>query len=213
MLDQVIFVMRKEAVKISNIVLMGIGEPLDNFDNVIRFLKLVTNPLGMNIGARHITISTCGILENIDKLADYGIQLTLAISLHAPDDMTRKHLMPIAHNNTVEELFAAGNRYFKKTGRRVTYEYSLINEINDKPEQAKMLSQWLLKTGSHLNIVPLNNIHGYEFMPSTKMRTKLFFKQLEQNGVNYTIRRSLGGDIDAACGLLRQRTNQLIGDN
>jgi 23S rRNA (adenine2503-C2)-methyltransferase len=208
MLDQVLFSRQELSKNISNIVLMGIGEPLDNFENVIRFIRIVTDSEGINIGARHITISTCGIIENIDKLANYGIQLSLAISLHAPDDVTRKYLMPSAHKYSVDELFAAGDNYFKKTGRRVTYEYALINEINDSPRHAKMLSEKLLGSRSHLNIIPLNNVAEYDFLPSNQRRTKLFLEHLDKKNVNYTVRRSLGNDIAAACGLLRQRDTE-----
>jgi 23S rRNA (adenine2503-C2)-methyltransferase len=212
-LDQVIFTQQELSKRISNIVLMGVGEPLDNFDNVIRFIMLVTNPSGINIGARHITISTCGIIENIDKLANYGIQLTLAISLHAPDDATRKYLMPVAHKYTVDELFDCGENYFKKTGRRVTYEYAMINEVNDTPRQAKMLSEKLLDSRSHLNIIPLNNAGMYDFIPSSQRRAKIFLEHLDKKGVNYTVRRSKVLDIAAASGLLRQRSTKAVFDH
>ena len=208
MLDQVLFSQIDSSKRISNIVLMGIGEPLDNFDNVIRFIELITDPSGINIGARHITLSTCGLIENIDKLGDYGIQLTLAISLHAPDDATRKRLMPNAHKYSVDEIMAAGENYYNKTKRRVTYEYALINDINDTPRHAELLANKLRGSGSHLNVIFLNFVPGRDFTPSTQKRANEFLDCLKQNGINFTIRRNLGSDIAASCGLLRQRNRK-----
>ena len=205
MLDQVLYTEADAGKRISNIVLMGIGEPLDNFENVIRFLEIITSPLGINIGARHLTLSTVGIIENIDKLADYGIQLTLAISLHAPDDATRKRLIPVCEKYRIDELLAAGKRYFAKTGRRVSYEYALIEGINDTAQHATLLSDILKSTNSHLNIIQLNHILGNDLLPSSQERVDVFIEVLRQNGVNYTVRRSLGSDIAASCGMLRQR--------
>jgi len=205
MLDQVLFTQSETGNRISNIVLMGIGEPLDNFENVIRFLELVTDSSGINTGARHITLSTCGIIENIDKLGDYGIQLTLAISLHAPDDITRRRLIPIARKYSVDELLKSCYEYYKKTGRRVTYEYALINEVNDTPRHAKELINKLKNAGSHINIMFLNYVAGCDLLPSNQKRADAFIDCLKQSGLNYSIRRNLGNDISAACGLLRQR--------
>ena len=207
MLDQVLFAGKDACKRISNVVLMGIGEPLNNFDNVIKFIKLVSDPNGLNIGVRHLTLSTCGIIENIDKLADYDVQLTLAISLHAPDDDTRSYLIPANKNTGIESLIDASERYFNKTGRRVTFEYSLIDGINDSPEQAQLLSGIMKKTTGHLNIINLSNIPETGLIPSSKKSTKNFTKILDNNGVNYTIRRSMGADIEAACGQLRHRKN------
>jgi len=201
MLDQVLFT----KTKVSNVVLMGTGEPLDNFDNVIRFIHLINHPSGINLGARHITLSTCGIVENIDRLADYDVQLTLAISLHAPDDETRTMLIPANRNTGVKALMEACENYFERTGRRITYEYSLIDGINDSPGQAIQLSRLLKKTSSHLNLIFLNNVYGRRFKPSTEENIKIFIDILNKNGVNYTIRRSLGSDIEASCGQLRHR--------
>jgi 23S rRNA (adenine2503-C2)-methyltransferase len=184
---------------------MGIGEPLDNFDNVVRFLELATHPSGMNIGARRISISTCGIIENIDKLADYRIQSTLSVSLHAPDDETRSRLMPINNNAGVDKLFEACGRYFLTTGRRVSFEYALIDGINDTPRHAELLARRLRNTGSHLNIIPLSDIPESPLRGSEAVRVKAFTQLLKQKGVNFTIRRSLGRDITASCGQLRAR--------
>jgi len=203
MLDQVLFSQIESGLKVSNVVLMGIGEPLDNFDNVIRFLQLLTHPSGMNIGARHITLSTCGIIENIDKLGGFGIQLTLSVSLHAPDDETRSRLMPANRNVGIDKLIETCNRYFRNTGRRVSYEYALIDGVNDTPDHAKLLADKL--KGSHLNLIPLNDVSERPLRASSAENAKAFAKILDQRGINYTFRRRLGGDIDASCGQLRGR--------
>ena len=212
MLDQVIFTQNQmtsdqqdKGKRISNIVLMGIGEPLDNFDNVMRFIQLVIHPSGLNIGSRHITLSTCGMAENIDRLAQYDVQLTLAISLHAPDDDTRSLLIPANKRYGINELLEAGERYFHKTGRRVTYEYALIDGINDSPDQAELLSRLLDNTKSHLNLLLLNSIKECKYKTAAKENVHKFTNVLKKNGVNFTIRRSLGADIEASCGQLRHR--------
>ena len=217
MLDQILYTQRdltplmQGGQRISNVVLMGIGEPLDNFDNIVRFIRIVNDQNGIKIGARHITVSTCGLIENIDKLAEYDVQLTVAISLHAPDDETRTYLMPINRDTGVKALFEAGKRYFQKTGRRVTYEYSLIHGVNDSPAQAKELSKLIKASSSHLNLILLNNVNESILIPSSKWNTARFTGILKANGVNYTVRRSLGTDIEAACGQLRRRRLQGMG--
>jgi len=214
MLDQILFTQmdisaqKSGGKRISNIVLMGIGEPLDNFDNMIRFIMLVNNQNGINIGARHITVSTCGIIENIDKLAQYDVQLTVAISLHAPDDETRSYLMPVNKTGGIKELTEAGKRYFKKTGRRITYEYAIIEGVNDSEDQAAQLSKLIKTTSSHLNIILLNDIKESKLKPGCEKSAKNFIGILEKNKINFTIRRSLGTDIEAACGQLRRRRLQ-----
>jgi len=207
MLDQVLFSSEDSGKKISNIVLMGMGEPLDNFDNVIRFIELVREPKGLNIGARHITLSTCGLPGYIDKLTEYGVQLSLAISLHAPDDETRFILMPMSRSTGIKALLEAANRYFEKTGRRVTYEYALIDGINDTAGHAKELSDLLKNTCSHLNLILLSKVPGSSFLPSNKENMNKFAEILKQNSISFTTRRSLGSDIDAACGQLRRRNS------
>jgi len=204
-LDQVIFSQIESGKTISNIVLMGIGEPLDNFDNVTRFLALIGHPAGMNIGARHISISTCGIVENIDKLANYDIQWTLTISLHAPDDETRTFLMPVNRAIGVDRLLEACGGYFRRTGRRVSYEYALIDGVNDTLRHAGMLAGKLENTGSHLNLILLSNVSESTLRASPPEKVKAFTGLLKQRNINYTIRRSLGADIDASCGQLRQQ--------
>jgi 23S rRNA (adenine2503-C2)-methyltransferase len=205
MIDQVLFTQLDTGKRVSNVVLMGIGEPLDNFDNVMRFVKLICHPSGMNIGARHITLSTCGIIENIDRLAGYDVQLTLAISLHAPDDETRSKLMPINQKTGIKKLFEAGERYFIETGRRVTYEYALIDGVNDTAGQARLLSNHLKSTASHLNLIPLSNVQESLFKASSKENASQFTNILSKHGINYTMRRSLGTGIEASCGQLRRR--------
>jgi len=214
MLDQILFTQMdltpqvQGGQRIKNIVIMGIGEPLDNFDNLMRFIQLINCKNGLNIGARHITVSTSGIIENIDKLAEYDVQLTLAISLHAPDDDTRSYLMPSNTNTGVTALIKAGKRYFQKTGRRVTYEYAIIDGVNDSPAQAEILSKLIFNSSSHLNIILLNDIKESKLVPGSAGKVNKFTGILKKNGVNYTIRRSLGTDIDAACGQLRRRRLQ-----
>ena len=205
MLDQVMFSQFDQKNRVSNIVLMGIGEPLDNFENVARFLSLITHPLGINIGARHITLSTCGIAENIDKLAEYDIQLSLAISLHAPDDETRSRLMPINNKYGVDSLMQACRRYFQATGRRISYEYALIDGVNDTTRHAALLAEKLKNSGSHLNLILLNNVHECDFRASPPENVKAFTTLLKRKGVNFTVRRKLGADIDASCGQLRAK--------
>ena len=211
MLDQILFTgadlreQKQDGQRIKNVVLMGIGEPLDNFENVIQFIKIINDQNGINIGARHITVSTCGIIENIDKLAQYDVQLTLAISLHAPDDEIRKYLMPGSNKAGVNALIEAGNRYYKKTGRRVTYEYALIKGINDSKEHAVKLSMLLKDTACHVNIITLSTVKESGLTSGSAADTGMFSEILTKNGINSTVRRSLGSDIEAACGQLRHR--------
>lgn len=203
MLDQVVFTRLDSGEEVSNIVLMGIGEPLDNFDTVLRFLKLVNHPDGLNIGMRHISLSTCGLPEQIDKLAQYGLQLTLSVSLHAPDDETRSRLMPVNRSVGVEKLMGACRRYFQTTGRRISYEYAMIDGVNDSDAQADLLASLLKGTPGHVNLIPLNNVEESPLKPSR--RVPAFQKRLESRGVTVTVRRRLGGDIDASCGQLRRK--------
>ena len=205
MLDEVLFTQLESGQPISNIVLMGIGEPLDNFDNVMRFLELVNHPKGMNIGMRHITLSTCGIIERFDDLAERDLQLTLSVSLHAPDDETRSKLMPANHGRGVDALMAACRRYFERTGRRISFEYAMIDGVNDTAHHAGLLAERAREVGAHVNLIPLNHVEERPFLPSTQGHMKAFIKILEDAGVNVTVRRSLGGDVDASCGQLRRK--------
>ena len=206
MLDQVLFTQLDSEVPISNIVLMGIGEPLDNFDTVMRFLELVNHPDGLNIGMRHISLSTCGLVEKIDKLADLRLQLTLSVSLHAPDEETRSRIMPVNKAVGVERLFDTCRRYFEKTGRRISYEYAMIDGVNDSDWQADLLAKHLKGTPGHVNLIPLNEVKESPLKPSR--RVEAFQKRLEQHGITVTVRRKLGGDIDASCGQLRRKAMQ-----
>ena len=204
MLDEVLRTGIEAQAEISNIVLMGIGEPLDNFDNVVRFLRLVNRPDGANIGMRHISLSTCGLVEGIDRLAELDLQLTLSVSLHAPDDETRERIMPVDRAHPVDELMAACGRYFARTGRRISFEYAMIRGVNDTPRHAELLVKRLRGTGAHVNLIRLNYVSERGLMPSTEQRVSEFVKELTDGGVNVTVRRRLGSDIDAACGQLRR---------
>ena len=203
MLDQVLFTQTDSGAEVSNIVLMGIGEPLDNFDNVLRFLELVNHPDSMNIGMRHISLSTCGLVPGIRRLSELGLQLTLSVSLHAPDSETRSKIMPVNRAYDVEELFAACHDYFKKTGRRISFEYAMIDGVNDHDWQADLIVKKLRGMPGHVNLIPLNEVAESPFKPSRRIAA--FQKRLESQGVTATVRRSLGGDIDASCGQLRRK--------
>ena len=208
MLDQVLWSEKESGGKISNIVIMGIGEPLDNYDNVIKFLRLVNHPDGMNIGMRHISLSTCGLTEKLPALAEEDLQITLAVSLHAPDDETRSRLMPANRGRGVESVAAACEDYFRRTGRRITFEYAMIDGVNDSLAQAEKLAAIARRVGAHINLIPLNHVEERQFAPSRPEQMKAFCRVLEEKGANYTIRRRLGGDVDASCGQLRRRTER-----
>ena len=208
MLDEVLFSERAFGEKISNIVIMGIGEPLDNYESVVRFLRLVNRPEGMNIGMRHISLSTCGLTERIADLAREDLQITLAISLHAPDDETRSRLMPSNRGRGVESVVRACESYFAATGRRITFEYAMINGVNGSPRQAEELAQLAKRVRAHINLIPLNHVEEREFRPSPPEHMKQFCKILDSRGANYTVRRTLGGDVDASCGQLRRKAER-----
>ena len=205
MLDEVLFTELDSGREISNIVLMGIGEPLDNYDNVCRFLELVNSGEGMNIGMRHISLSTCGVVPKILALAESRLQLTLSVSLHAPDDETRSKIMPVNRRWPVDELLEACRSYYAATGRRISFEYAMIRGVNDSPETAKLLLKKLRGLPAHVNLIPLNNVEESPLKPSDRATVLRFQKQLEERGVACTIRRTLGSDIDASCGQLRRK--------
>ena len=205
MLDQVLFTQVDSGQPISHIVLMGIGEPLDNFDNVMRFLELVNSPEGMNISMRHISLSTCGLVPKIDELAKRKLQLTLSVSLHAPNDAVRNTIMPVNKAFPSEELLAACRRYYAATSRRISFEYAMINGVNDTEEAAKELLRRLKGLPAHFNLIPLNHVEESPLKPSTKAAVAKFQKILEDGGIPATVRRTLGGDIDASCGQLRRK--------
>ncbi len=204
MLDQVLFTQLDSGQPISHIVLMGIGEPLDNYDNVMRFLELVNDPEGMNISMRHISLSTCGLVPMIDVLAEKKLQITLSVSLHAPSDQIRDTIMPVNKAYPTEQLLDACRRYYKKTGRRISFEYAMIGGVNDSPEAAQLLIKRLKGMSAHVNLIPLNHVEESPLKPSTKQAVARFQQILEDAGVPATVRRSLGGDIDASCGQLRR---------
>jgi len=205
MIDQVLFTSLDAGLPVSHVVLMGIGEPLDNFDAVLRFLELVNSPDGLNISMRHISLSTCGLADKIDALAEKKLQLTLSVSLHAPDDETRSRIMPVNRRYSVETLLAACRRYFEKTGRRVSFEYTMIDGVSDSPRQAELLADRLRGMAAHVNLIPLNRVDETGLKPSSREAVAAFQAVLERRGIPATVRRSLGGDIDASCGQLRRK--------
>ncbi len=208
MLDQVLFTQVDSGLPVSHIVLMGIGEPLDNLDNVLRFLELVNSEEGMNISMRHISLSTCGLVPKIDELAQKKLQISLAISLHGPNNEIRSRIMPVNKAYPIEELLAACRRYYEATSRRIHFEYAMIDGVNDRPEDAKELIQRLKGLGAHVNMIPLNHVEESPLKPSSKTAVARFQKILEDGGITATVRRTLGGDIDASCGQLRRKYNQ-----
>ncbi len=207
MLDEVLFTQVDSGMPVSHIVLMGIGEPLDNFDNVMRFLELVNSPDGMNISMRHISLSTCGLVPKIDELARRKLQLTLSVSLHAPNDAVRGAIMPVNRAYPMEELLAACRRYYGATSRRISFEYAMIDGVNDAPEHARELLRRMKGLPVHFNLIPLNHVEESPLKPSSRAAVEKFQKMLEDGGIPATVRRTLGGDIDASCGQLRRKYN------
>lgn len=210
-LDEVIFAQKDIGERISNIVMMGIGEPLDNFDNVIKFLKNVNDPLGLNIGYRHISLSTCGIVKNIVELEKADIPITLSISLHAPTNDLRSEIMPVNKAYDVDTLIDACKHYVNATRRRISFEYTLINGVNDSENVARILAKKLKGMLCHVNLIPVNEVDETGFKKSGRQTVEKFTKVLEKNGITTTVRRKLGSDINASCGQLRradQKTNK-----
>ena len=205
MLDEVLFTQIDSGLPISRIVLMGIGEPLDNFDNVLRFLELAGSEEGMNISMRHISLSTCGLVPKIDELAKKKLQISLAISLHGPNNEIRSRVMPVNKAYPIEELLDACRRYFDATGRRIHFEYAMIDGVNDSVEHAKELLRRLKGLPAHFNLIPLNHVEESPLKPSSRAAVAIFQKTLEDGGITATVRRTLGGDIDASCGQLRRK--------
>ena len=208
MLDEVLFTQVDSGLPVSHIVLMGIGEPLDNFDNVMRFLELVNSEEGMNISMRHISLSTCGLVPKIDELAKKKLQLSLAISLHGPNNEIRSKIMPVNKAYDIATLLAACRRYYDATSRRIHFEYAMIDGVNDSEEHAKELLKRLKGLPSHVNMIPLNHVEESPLKPSSKAAVAKFQKILEDGGVTATVRRTLGSDIDASCGQLRRKYNK-----
>ena len=203
LLEQIYQIEKNIDERVSNIVLMGSGEPLDNFENVTNFLRMITDENGANISQRNITLSTCGLIPKIKELADMNFQITLAISLHASDDETRKKLLPIANKYTIEEVLDACRYYFNKTGRRITFEYSLVAGVNDTIEEADKLGRLVSDLNCHVNLIPVNPIKEREYRQSAKQAVLQFKSRVEKYKINATIRREMGRDINGACGQLR----------
>lgn len=205
MLDQIYAITLETGERVSNIVVMGTGEPLDNYDNLLRFIELISDGNGLHISQRNITVSTCGIVPKMYELAEEGLQITLALSLHAATDEKRQQLMPIANRYSIKELTAACQNYFKKTGRRITFEYSLVGGVNDSDRDAEELSRLAAPLCCHINLIPVNPIKERDFVQSENSRIVSFKNKLEKYKINVTIRREMGRDIDGACGQLRRR--------
>ena len=204
MLEQIYRIQEISGERVSNIVIMGTGEPMDNYDNVVQFLHMVSDELGICISQRNITVSTCGLVPRIRQLAEEQLQITLALSLHAPNDEKRQELMPIARKYTLEEVLDACRYYFEKTGRRLTFEYSLVAGVNDSEEDARQLAGRIKGINCHVNLIPVNPIKERSYVRSTRQAVENFKIKLEKYGINVTIRREMGSDIDGACGQLRK---------
>ena len=205
MLEQIYAITRLTGERVSNVVVMGMGEPLDNYDNLVRFLRLLTDENGLNIGQRSVTVSTCGLVPGMRRLAGEGLQITLALSLHAATDEKRRSLMPVANQYSIQELMEACSYYFEKTGRRITFEYSLVRGENDSKEDARMLALLAKPLCCHVNLIPVNPIKERKYVQSDRASVEAFKNILEKNKVNVTVRREMGRDIDGACGQLRRR--------
>ncbi|MEY8337202.1 23S rRNA (adenine(2503)-C(2))-methyltransferase RlmN [Lachnospiraceae bacterium 62-35] len=204
MLDQIYQIRKDTGERISNVVVMGSGEPMDNYDNLVRFIHLLISEDGMNISQRNLTISTCGIVPGIRRLAEEGLAVTLALSLHAPNDKVRQTLMPIAKVYPLSEVMEACREYFRKTGRRITFEYSLVKGVNDNLEEAKALAKLLKGESGHVNLIPVNPVKERDYVQSDPRSVEKFKNYLEKSGINVTVRREMGRDIDGACGQLRR---------
>ncbi|NLL79669.1 MAG: 23S rRNA (adenine(2503)-C(2))-methyltransferase RlmN [Clostridiales bacterium] len=205
MLDQIYAITLLTGERVSNVVVMGTGEPMDNYDNLLRFLELLTDANGLNISQRNVTVSTCGIVPRMRQLAEEKLQITLALSLHAPTDEKRRKLMPVANQYSLTELMDACAYYFEQTGRRITFEYSLVAGVNDNKEEARELSDLIGHLNCHVNLIPVNPIEERDYKESSRAAVLAFQKELEKNKINVTIRREMGRDIDGACGQLRRR--------
>ncbi|MBC8570912.1 23S rRNA (adenine(2503)-C(2))-methyltransferase RlmN [Zongyangia hominis] len=208
MLDEIYTAQRDTGEKVDSVVLMGIGEPLDNFENVLKFLRILSGPDGMNMSLRHVSLSTCGIVPMIDALAKENLQLTLSISLHAPNNSIRNELMPVNHKWDIDALLAACDRYFSMTGRRISYEYALVGGVNDTPAAARELGKRLGGKNCHVNLIPVNAVKERGFTKGSKESIQQFARILAGYGVTTTVRRELGSDINAACGQLRRQQGQ-----
>jgi 23S rRNA (adenine2503-C2)-methyltransferase len=205
MLGEIYQIQKISGERVSNIVVMGTGEPLDNYENFVRFVRLLSDEKGLHISQRNITISTCGIVPNMKRLAEEGLQITLALSLHGSTQEKRQVLMPIANKYQLEDVLEACDYYFEKTGRRITFEYSLVHGVNDRDEDAEELITILKHRNCHINLIPVNPIKERDFQKPSRKSAENFKNKLEKNAINVTIRREMGSDIDGACGQLRRR--------
>ena len=204
MLDQIYTIQKMSGERVDNVVVMGSGEPLDNYENLLKFISLLNSEKGLNISARNITVSTCGLVPEIFKLADRKLQITLAVSLHAPNDELRKTMMPIANKYSVDEIMDACRYYILQTGRRISFEYSLVRDVNDSEDCARQLISLVKGMNCHINLIPVNPIKERDYRQSEQKAIHAFKNKLEKNGINVTIRREMGRDIDGACGQLRK---------
>lgn len=204
MLDQIYRIQKLSGERVSNVVVMGTGEPLDNYDNILKFFQMLTDEHGLNISQRNITVSTCGIVPRMKQLADEQLQITLALSLHASNQAKRLELMPISNKYSLDEVIDACKYYFEKTGRRITFEYSLVGGVNDKKEDADELAALVKPLNCHVNLIPVNPIKERDYVQSQKKVIDNFKNKLEKCGINVTIRREMGRDINGACGQLRR---------
>ena len=207
-LAQIETAQKDHGVRVSSVVLMGMGEPLDNYDNVIRFLRMLTEEGGVHIGMRHVSVSTCGLVDGIRRLMNEGLQVTLSVSLHAPNDAIRTPMMPVNKRYSVDTLLSVCREYAEKTGRRISYEYAMVGGVNDSDACAKELASKLKGTLCHVNLIPVNAVEGKDQTPSSRGRIAAFQKILEQSGITATVRRTLGSDINASCGQLRRKADQ-----
>lgn len=205
MLDQIYQIGKDIGERISNVVVMGTGEPLDNYDNLLKFIELLTDDNGLNISQRNLTVSTCGIVPRMRELADEKLAITLALSLHASNQSKRLELMPVANKYDIQEVIDACKYYFAQTGRRITFEYSLVGGVNDTDEDARELSQLIKGINCHVNLIPVNPIKERDYVQSNARVIEAFKNKLEKAGINVTVRREMGRDIDGACGQLRKR--------
>lgn len=205
MLSQIYEIQRETGERVSHVIVMGMGEPFDNYDNLLRFIRLISHEKGVHISQRNITVSTCGLVEQMRQLAEQRLQITLAISLHAPNDEIRRRTMPVAKSYGMDEIMDACREYFQKTGRRITFEYSMIRGVNDRVEHAVELAERIRGMNCHVNLIPLNEVKERECLRSAEEDIRRFKLTLEKNLINVTIRREMGSDIDAACGQLRKK--------
>lgn len=205
MLDQIYQIGKDIGERISNVVVMGTGEPMDNFDNLVKFITLLTDENGLHISQRNLTVSTCGIVPRMRELADKKLAITLALSLHASNQKKRLELMPVANKYDIHEVIDACRYYFEQTGRRVTFEYSLVGGVNDTKEDAKELTELIHGMNCHVNLIPVNPIRERDYVQSNAHVIEAFKEKLERSGLTVTVRREMGRDIDGACGQLRRK--------